>query len=156
MIVWPAHRSTCVMAAVTSASDLLAAPSKRSRGLADIDPKFVSNVNIWLATKSLKKRISFLLFFHSDCMDANRVMGTRLLFSLLLMNVVTCFPISRSFISFLLSGCASFFLLFSFLLLYGCCKSRDHAHRQESIIDYYLPQLRRIDSYADKAKRKQN
>ncbi|XP_046443068.1 rho GTPase-activating protein 32-like isoform X3 [Daphnia pulex] len=37
-------RSTCVMAAVTSASDLLlAAPSKRSRGLADIDPKFVSN-----------------------------------------------------------------------------------------------------------------
>ncbi len=37
------------MAAVTSASDL-AAPSKRSRGLADIDPKFVSNVII---TKSL-------------------------------------------------------------------------------------------------------
>jgi hypothetical protein len=36
------------MAAVTSASDLLAAPSKRSRGLADIDPKFVSNVNIFL------------------------------------------------------------------------------------------------------------
>lgn len=34
------------MAAVSSASDLAAAPSsKRSRGLADIDPKFVSNVS---------------------------------------------------------------------------------------------------------------
>lgn len=38
------------MAAVTSSSDLAAqtasaAPSKRSRGLADIDPKFVSNVS---------------------------------------------------------------------------------------------------------------
>jgi hypothetical protein len=32
------------MAAVSSTADL-AAPSKRSRGLADIDPKFVSNVS---------------------------------------------------------------------------------------------------------------
>jgi hypothetical protein len=37
-------RSTFIMAAVSSTADL-AAPSKRSRGLADIDPKFVSNVS---------------------------------------------------------------------------------------------------------------
>lgn len=42
------------MAAVSSATDL-AAPSKRSRGLADIDPKFVSNVT--------KNHHTFLLNF---------------------------------------------------------------------------------------------
>ena len=41
------------MAAVSSTADL-AAPSKRSRGLADIDPKFVSNVS-WI-----------LIFFHQN------------------------------------------------------------------------------------------
>ena len=46
------------MAAVTSSSDLAAAPSKRSRGLADIDPKFVSNVSSFTRHKT-----SFFLAF---------------------------------------------------------------------------------------------
>lgn len=70
------------MAAVTSASDLLlAAPSKRSRGLADIDPKFVSNV-IHFLKKQISLSFSFLfkILASPSLHDANRVMGTRLLY----------------------------------------------------------------------------
>lgn len=72
------------MAAVTSASDLLlAAPSKRSRGLADIDPKFVSNVIHFFVFKELNlSPFSFLfeILASPSLHDANRVMGTRLLY----------------------------------------------------------------------------
>lgn len=65
---WPTYRSTCVMAAVTSASDLLAAPSKRSRGLADIDPKFVSNVNKNFSLRTMILiSLLFISFFFLTC-----------------------------------------------------------------------------------------
>lgn len=56
------------MAAVTSASDLLAAPSKRSRGLADIDPKFVSNVNKNFSLRTMILiSLLFISFFFLTC-----------------------------------------------------------------------------------------
>lgn len=84
------------MAAVSSATDL-AAPSKRSRGLADIDPKFVSNVTKNHHTFLLN--VGFFLFNFTTlcmcvCVCVNRVTGIGL--SLLLMKVVTRFRLQIS------------------------------------------------------------
>ena len=143
------------MAAATSASDS-AAPSKRSRGLADIDPKFVSNVIITKSSLSFlpsSHSIVRLYIFYSIMLYiflslyfwvyANRVTGTDL--SLLLMNVVTRFPSQISSAGKFISKWFSF----SFLLFFLASLSFQFQEEEEEVdedrapshvtaIDYHL------------------
>ena len=145
------------MAAATSASDS-AAPSKRSRGLADIDPKFVSNVIITKSSLSffpsifsLYRAPLYLLLYNVVYLSlslyfwvyANRVTGTDL--SLLLMNVVTRFPSQISSAGKFISKWFSF----SFLLFFLASLSFQFQEEEEEVdedrapshvtaIDYHL------------------